>query len=205
MTTEEIAEKPSRMSAADRREQILAAAIRAFARSGYSGTSTDAVAREAGVSQPYVVRLFGTKAKLFHEVFGRAVDTIIAIFEAEFDRVEIDPDGEEFWGRLGAVYGQLIEDRNLPLVLMHGFCAGSIPEIGPAARVGMSRIYQLISARVGCTPERARSFIAESMLLNCLLAIQAPEHAEEDPALAELSVCAFGGSLEGLGRTSRRI
>ena len=55
----EKAVKASRMNADDRRELVLAAATRAFARSGYAGTSTDAVAREAGVSQPYVVRLYG--------------------------------------------------------------------------------------------------------------------------------------------------
>ena len=49
------------MTAEDRRELVLAAATRAFARGGYAGTSTDAVAKEAGVSQPYVVRIFGTK------------------------------------------------------------------------------------------------------------------------------------------------
>ena len=39
------------MTADDRRELVLAAATRAFARTGYAGTSTDAVAKEAGVSQ----------------------------------------------------------------------------------------------------------------------------------------------------------
>ena len=65
-----------RMTADERREQVLTAATRAFARTGYAGTSTDAVAREAGVSQPYVVRMFGTKLDLFLAVFDRASDRI---------------------------------------------------------------------------------------------------------------------------------
>ena len=59
------------MSAEDRRELVLEAGTRAFAHGGYHGTSTDAVAKEAGVSQPYVVRIFGTKLELFLEVFER--------------------------------------------------------------------------------------------------------------------------------------
>ncbi|MCW2759669.1 MAG: hypothetical protein JWO46_3415, partial [Nocardioidaceae bacterium] len=66
----------TRMSAEDRRELVLQAAVRAFAHSGYAGTSTDAVAKEAGVSQPYVVRIFGTKLDLFLEVFDRVMARI---------------------------------------------------------------------------------------------------------------------------------
>ena len=64
------------MGADERRDLVLAAATRAFARSGYAGTSTDAVAKEAGVSQPYVVRIFGSKLELFLEVFTRATGRI---------------------------------------------------------------------------------------------------------------------------------
>ena len=55
----------SRMPAGERRELVLQAATRAFAAGGYAGTSTDAVAKEAGVSQPYVVRMFGTGRKVW--------------------------------------------------------------------------------------------------------------------------------------------
>ena len=79
------------MSADERRELVLAAATRAFARSGYAGTSTDAVAKEAGVSQPYVVRIFGTKLDLFLEVFDRATDRIGAAFADVLAEGAFDP------------------------------------------------------------------------------------------------------------------
>jgi AcrR family transcriptional regulator len=40
---------------------VLNAAIVEFARAGYAGTSTEAIATRAGISQPYLFRLFGTK------------------------------------------------------------------------------------------------------------------------------------------------
>ena len=55
----------TRMTADERREQIVAAARAEFAAHGYQAATTDAIARRAGVSQPYVVRLFGTKQALF--------------------------------------------------------------------------------------------------------------------------------------------
>jgi len=190
------------MPAAERRELILAAASRAFAVGGYAGTSTDVIAREAGVSQPYVVRMFGTKADLFREVFTRACDAIRATFDAELDTLTLDPASEEFWNALGEAYGELVTDRDILLVMMHGFIAGSTPEIGPIARSNMSAIYQQLRDRTGCTPERAREFIAQGMLMNVLLAMQAPEHAEEDPILGELAVCAFGATLEAAVKTA---
>src|SRR5215208_7762744 len=61
----------TRRSAAERRGEIIEIAIEHFALKGYNGTSTDVVAREAGISQPYLFRLFHTKRELFlacHEV-----------------------------------------------------------------------------------------------------------------------------------------
>ncbi|EME19661.1 TetR/AcrR family transcriptional regulator [Rhodococcus triatomae] len=190
----------TRMNAADRRELVLAAATTAFARGGWSGTSTDAVAKEAGVSQPYVVRMFGTKAELFREVFARALGRIVEAFDTELDRIEADPDApaagsEDYWSRLGSAYGDLIADGDMLLVLMHGFTAGGTPEIGAQARSAMAQIYTLIRTRTGCAPEVARQFIANGMLLNVLLSMRAPDHVEDEPALAELTECAFGEAL----------
>ena len=55
------------MSAAERREMVLEAAVVEFAVHGLAGTSTENVARRAGISQPYLFRLFPTKKALFHQ------------------------------------------------------------------------------------------------------------------------------------------
>src|SRR3954447_10033839 len=91
----------TRMNADDRRELVLEAATRAFAGGGYAGTSTDAVAKEAGVSQPYVVRIFGTKLDLFLEVFERACGRIGQAFEAVLTEQPFDPTSDDDWTRLG--------------------------------------------------------------------------------------------------------
>jgi hypothetical protein len=80
------------------------------------------------------------------------------------------------------------------MVLMHGFAAGgATPEIAACGRAGMGRIHEIV-ASTGCTPERARDFIAQGMLLNVMMSIGAPEHPEE-PGLAALTECAFGDAL----------
>jgi AcrR family transcriptional regulator len=185
----------ARMSADERREQVLAAATKAFARTGYAGTSTDAVAREAGVSQPYVVRMFGTKRELFLAVFEQAADRIEAAFRGVVDSRPsgrpFDPDSEDDWAELGAAYTQLLADRDFMLVLMHGFAAGDDDEIAARARAGMSGIYDVLLS-TGCPSERATAFVAHGMLLNVMLAMRAPDHLEDFTALSDLTVCAFG-------------
>ncbi len=179
----------TRMSREDRQRSIVAAATEQFARGGYAGTTTDEVARAAGVSQPYVVRMFGGKAKLFAAVFTAAFERIVAVFEERLDRLEIDPDSPEFWESLGGAYRELVTDRAQLLVLMHGFAAGAEPGIGELARSGMAHIYAMIVDRTGCSPDQARDFLAHGMLINVLLAIEAPAHAGGDDALTELTRC----------------
>lgn len=160
------------MAAEDRRVLILEAATRAFAQGGYHGTSTDTVAREAGVSQPYVVRMFGTKLELFLAVFEGACRRIEDTFAAVLDDPSFDAGNEQDQLRLGHAYTGLIEDENLLRVMNHGFAAGAVPEIGALARERMGEIFRTLK-RTGWTDEEVRDFIAHGMLLNVLLGMGA--------------------------------
>jgi AcrR family transcriptional regulator len=187
--------KTTRMSADERRELVLQAATRAFAQGGYSGTSTDAVARQAGVSQPYVVRMFGTKLELFLEVFERSVRRIRDAFAAVLDDGPFDPQSEDDRARMGLAYGELLRDRDLLQVMMHGFSAGGVDEIAAAARRCMGEVFTTIK-RTGWDDEEARDFVAHGMLLNVMLSMRAPEHLDPEDPLTALTTCAFGDALE---------
>ena len=183
------------MSAEERREAILAAATRAFARGGYHGTSTDVVAKEAGVSQPYVVRMFGTKLELFLEVFERSVGRIKAAFDEVLDAGPFDPGSEEDKARMGLAYAELLRDHDFLQVQMHGFSSGGVPEIAAAARRCMGSVFETIR-RTGWDDEQARDFIAYGMLLNVMISMRAPEHLAPGDPLTALTTCAFGDALE---------
>ena len=186
------------MNADERREQVLAAATRAFARTGYAGTSTDVVAREAGVSQPYVVRMFGTKrdavprgVRAGHPTGSRTA------FEAVLDAGEpFDPEDEDDWARLGDGVHRAARRPRLP--------AGDDARLRRRRRrrdrrarpaAAWATIYDVI-LRHRLHPERATDFVAHGMLLNVMLAMRAPEHLGESGALADMTACAFGS--EGL-------
>ncbi len=60
-----------RMRRAERREQILAAATRAFARNGFAATGLDDIAAEAGVTRVILYRHFESKTDLYRAVLDR--------------------------------------------------------------------------------------------------------------------------------------
>ncbi len=182
------------MSADERRALVLAAATRAFSKSGYAGTSTDAVAKEAGVSQPYVVRIFGTKLELFLEVLDRACSRVREAFEAVLVEAPFDPDNDDDWTRLGLAYHELLRDRHLLMVMMHGFAAGDIDQIAACSREGMGRIFATLTS-TGCSDERASDFIAQGMLLNVMVSMRAHEHLDKPDELNPMTVCCFGDAL----------
>jgi AcrR family transcriptional regulator len=92
-----------RMARAERREQILDAATRAFARRGFAATGLDDVAAEAGVTHVILYRHFASKSDLYRAVLDRAsvqlADTVgIDAFDEGtirllLDAAAADPDG----------------------------------------------------------------------------------------------------------------
>ena len=60
-----------RLPRAQRREQILAAATKAFARNGFTATGLDDIAAEAGVTRVILYRHFDTKTDLYQAALDR--------------------------------------------------------------------------------------------------------------------------------------
>jgi TetR/AcrR family transcriptional regulator len=166
MTVEEVTTAP-RMKAADRRELILEAATAVFGAKSYVGTTTDEVARAAGVSQPYVVRLFGTKAKLYIAVVERAYERIIG----EFRQVLPGPP-EERMKRMGSAYTGLLSERGMLPVIANSTALGGDPEIGPVARAGFNSIWRFVRDEAGLTEEQTRDFMANGMLINAIVGLR---------------------------------
>jgi len=185
-----------RMRVEDRKELVLTAATEVFGERGYVGTTTDAVAKAAGVSQPYVVRMFGTKEALFLAVLARALGRLLDTFQAA-----IDQGGDDLHHRIGAAYGELLTDRGLLLSLMHAFVLGSDPAIGAAARRGFLEVYALLRHGAGFSADEARDFLAQGMLLNTMVGIRMA--AEDDDDARELVECVAPTKAELLGRLAR--
>jgi AcrR family transcriptional regulator len=158
----------SRMTASERRTAVLAAAVTEFARSGYSGTSTDAIATRAGISQPYLFRLFGTKKELFIATYELVSDRIIAAMT----RAGTGLEGEAAMEAMGDAYIQLLEDPELLQVQLHGFAAApGDPEIAATCRRTFEVLWHLVHERTQLDDEELLRFFSMGMMMNVMSAI----------------------------------
>jgi AcrR family transcriptional regulator len=162
-----MASAPTRRSAEERRREIVEIAISHFALNGYNGTSTDQVAREAGISQPYLFRLFGTKRELFLACNAAMHDRIAESFtEAARDLPQ-----EERMKAMGDSYTALLADRNALLFQMQSYAACADPEIQKHVREGFATLVRQVQDATGASPAELWSFFSHGMLLNVIAAV----------------------------------
>jgi AcrR family transcriptional regulator len=150
------------MSAEDRREQVLSAAVIEFASGGLEGTSTDAIARRAGISQPYLFRLYSTKKALFVAAVERTFLRCVETFRGAAEGLT----GEAAKEAMGAAYTQLLSDRTFLQMQMQAYAGCADPEVRDATRAGFDRLWDEAVILTGLPDDRIHEFFAHGMLLN---------------------------------------
>ncbi|MBB0245250.1 TetR family transcriptional regulator [Streptomyces alkaliphilus] len=164
------------MSAEERREGVVRAAIIEFARGGYAGTSTAAIARRVGVSQPYLFRLFPDKRAIFLAAARRCTDEI----RGRFAEVSEDLEPEEAADAMGEVYPDLLADRDRLLFQMQMYVAAAVadasgdPDFATEVRELWVELWDLVHLRLGADVARTDEFMALGMLINVQLALGFP-------------------------------
>jgi AcrR family transcriptional regulator len=158
----------TRQTAAERRVAVLSAAVTEFAKSGYAGTSTDAIAARAGISQPYLFRLFGTKKDLFIATYDLGGTRIVNELTRAIEGLE----REEALHAMGMAYLQLMQDPEMLQMQMHGYAAAtSDPDIAAACRKTFEVLWHLVKDKLKLDPEMIQDFFANGMLISVMSAI----------------------------------
>jgi len=154
----------TRSTAAARRDEILEAALVEFAERGLDGASTEEIAKRAGISQPYVFRLFGSKKELFKAAMSRCFRETLETFQkaAEGKR------GEEALEAMGEAYQELLGDRTRLRAQLQAYAACDDPEICEVVRNGYGDIFTYVERVSGLPPARVTHFFATGMLLNVI-------------------------------------
>src|ERR671922_3091759 len=159
----------TRQTAEERRESILDAATIEFAAKGLHGTSTEDIAKRAGISQPYVFRLFGTKRRLFAEACRRCLREVREAMTA----AAAGKSGEEALRAMGEAYIALLEEDPRRLTLqMHMYAASGEPEVRDVAREGYGELVRFVERVSGAPKVRVSQFFARGMLINVIAAMQ---------------------------------
>jgi AcrR family transcriptional regulator len=164
-----------RQSAEERREAVLQAARREFARRGLDGTSTDDIAKAAGISQPYLFRLFGTKKELY---LAAAEQSTRETYEA-FARAAEGLTGTSALKAMGDAYAEMIADRTRLLLMLQCLAGCDDDAVREVVRGKWRDLVRLVEGVSGETPEVVSHFFASGMLLTVMTAMRLFEDPTE--------------------------
>jgi AcrR family transcriptional regulator len=162
-------------TAEERRETVLNTAIGTFAARGYFGTTTSEVAKEAGISQAYVYRLFPNKEALFVAVVERCFVQVRACFEQGAAEAP-GSSTQVVLESMGEAYAKLIADKDLMLVQLHAQAAAvSEPAIRDAVRRGYALAVEYVRGASGATEPQVQEFFARGALCHLIVSMSAEE------------------------------
>ena len=160
----------TRQTADERRQAVLEAARHEFSQHGVHGASTDAIARRAGISQPYLFRLFGTKKQLFLAVNDDCFARTLEVFR---DAAR-GKSGEDALRAIGEAYSGLIQaDRTMLQGQLQAYAASvDDPDVRESTSRGFSRLVDYAETVSGADRQTIARFFARGMLMNVLAAMQ---------------------------------
>lgn len=156
-----------RMSAEERRAQVITEAITVFARFGYEGATTAAIAERVGVSQPYLFRLFPTKKDLFLAASERNMrDTLALLREAAGGKT-----GRDALDVMAMAYQEkLLTHREWLLMQLQTFAACYDPDVQRQTQRCLQELWDSVEELSGLPIEDRVIFFAKGMFCNVIAA-----------------------------------
>ncbi|WP_328420722.1 TetR/AcrR family transcriptional regulator [Streptomyces sp. NBC_00443] len=162
----------ARMTAQERRDCVIRSAVTEFARTGYHGTSTGSIAKRAGVSQPYLFRLFPDKRSMFLATLRCMTDTRLTLEAAARGL-----DGESAFLAMAAAYRRLLTEQPETLQMqLQAFAAVPAlapegdPGFGEAVRAGWMTLWDIVQAPALDDAERTTRLMAHGVFVAALAA-----------------------------------
>lgn len=196
------AEKRKRLTAEERRERILEAALELFAEQGYAASTTRELARRAGITEPVIYIHFRSKEEVLREVFRQYS---FLPYLRQFAALEGQAPLRDQLLELGNRWRTFIRGRHHLVTLvfqeMH-----RVPEMGrvfrETLREGLALAAQAVRAHADLTgyrPERletaVRLFLSSLMQLFLL---EGPEVLEDDRRMAAMMEASVELLVDGL-------
>lgn len=160
----------ARSTAELRRTAVLTAAMVEFARTGYRGTAVGTVAAAAGISEAYVFRLFGDKQGLFVAALRRCFERVHEALRTGADatgstRPRVLLDG------MAEAYAQLIAERELLMIQVHGLAASDDPVIRAEMLTAERDLVTFVQTRSRAKPADVQDFFARGQLCHLVIAL----------------------------------
>jgi AcrR family transcriptional regulator len=169
--------KPARrrVPAAERREELIAAAVHEFAHGGLHGTPVERIARRVGVAQPYVFSLFPSKRDLFVAALERGFDRVADTFRtaaAEYVDGRAPDDCDDALDAMGHAYKELlVSDRDYLMLQHQSYAACDDDVVRTCVRRRYAELVELARELSGADAARLDDFFRHGMALNVAAAL----------------------------------
>jgi AcrR family transcriptional regulator len=164
-----------RVPAAERREELIAAAVSEFAHGGLHGTPVQRIARRVGVAQPYVFSLFATKRELFLAALERSFEVVAATFEraaSDYREGRTPADCGDALEAMGRAYKELLlSDRDYLMLQHQSYAACDDDVVRTCVRHRYAELVDLAARLSGADTERLDDFFRQGMALNVSAAL----------------------------------
>jgi AcrR family transcriptional regulator len=174
-----------RVPAAERREELIAAAVHEFARGGLHGTPVERIARRVGVAQPYVFSLFSSKRELFLAALERGFERVAESFRAaalDYHEGRAPAECEDVMQAMGMAYKELLASDRDYLMLQHQSYAACDDEVVRACvRRRFAELIELARELSGAEAERLNEFFGHGMALNVAAALGVEDLSSDCP------------------------
>ena len=154
-----------RMAMEERREIVLRESIPVFARYGFEGATTAEIAKRAGVTQPYIFKLFGSKKALFIEACERNMATTVAQMRESAG----GKTGHDALDAMGLAYVERMDkDRDSLLLQMQQYAACWDEDVQRTVRKCMQEMWNMIDEMAGLPMAETALFVAKGMMCNVM-------------------------------------
>ncbi|HEY2217155.1 MAG TPA: helix-turn-helix domain-containing protein [Solirubrobacteraceae bacterium] len=164
-----------RVPAAERRQELIAAAVHEFAHGGLHGTPVERIARRVGVAQPYVFSLFPSKRELFLAALERGFDRVAETFRiaaAEYADGRAPAECEDALEAMGFAYkGLLASDRDYLMLQHQSYAACDDEHVRACVRRRYAELVELARELSDADAERIDDFFRHGMALNVAAAL----------------------------------
>lgn len=166
-----IEKKKPRVPQAERRADVIDAALIEFGKRGFDGTTTSMIADRAGIQQPYIYALFENKRALFLACQETLYERLMTIFEGV---IEEEDSGYERLRKMGIAYLALLRDEAWIQCHLQIIAASGHADLQPQIREAFLGTFTRIEKMTGATPEEVARFFASGMLINMMGAMDVP-------------------------------
>lgn len=165
----------ARVSAAERREALISAAVHEFARGGLHGTPVQRIAQRVGIAQPYVFSLFPSKLDLFLAALERGFQCVADTFEqaaADYRAGRAPEDCADALQAMGRAYKELLASNRDYLMLQHqSYAACDDERVRSRVRRRYAELVGLAQRLSGADDDSIDDFFRHGMALQVAAAL----------------------------------